>query len=153
MQTKPIAKTERERIIFDKDIPRRGKALGKENHETHFNCICACAVRIDIQAGGVLGSEDQILDNLPGGGNVADINRISAFALSQYGCNKASLLGIPYTFENEEHFRTFARSDLAQEFLMEPHEKGLPLRGLCYGEEGFRHFFFKSEVKGINDLK
>jgi len=110
-------------------------------------------VRIDIQAGGVLGSEDQILDNLLGGGNVADISRISAFALSQYGCNKASLLGIPYTFENEEHFWTFAQSDLAQEFLMEPHEKGLPLRGLCYGEEGFRHFFFKSEVNGINDLK
>ncbi len=110
-------------------------------------------VLIDIQAGGVLGSEDQILDNLLGGGNITDISRISAFALTQYGCDKASLLSIPYTFVNEEHFWNFAASDLAQEFLLEPQEIGLPLRGLCYGEEGFRHFFFKKEVKTLDDLK
>ena len=111
------------------------------------------SVLIDIQAGGVLGSEDQILDNLLGYGNITDISRISAFALTQYGCDKASLLSIPYTFVNEDHFWNFAASDLAQEFLLEPQELGLPLRGLCYGEEGFRHFFFKNEVKGIEDLK
>ncbi len=111
------------------------------------------SVLIDIQAGGVLGSEDQILDNLLGGGNITDISRISAFALTQYGCDKASLLSIPYTFVNEDHFWNFAASDLAQEFLLEPQEIGLPLRGLCYGEEGFRHFFFKKEVKTIDDLK
>lgn len=110
-------------------------------------------ITIDIQAGGVLGSEDQILDNLLGGGNITDISRISAFALTQYGCNKAKLLSIPYTFVNEEHFWNFAASDLAQEFLLEPAELGLGLRGLCYGEEGFRHFFFKNEVKGLEDLK
>ena len=111
------------------------------------------SVLIDIQAGGVLGAEDQILDNLLGGGNITDICRISAFALTQYGCDKASLLSIPYTFVNEDHFWNFAASDLAQEFLLEPQEIGLPLRGLCYGEEGFRHFFFKNEVKGLEDLK
>ena len=111
------------------------------------------SVLIDIQAGGVLGSEDQVLDNLLGYGNITDISRISAFALTQYGCEKASLLSIPYTFVNEEHFWNFAASDLAQEFLLEPQELGLPLRGLCYGEEGFRHFFFKNEVKGLEDLK
>ena len=111
------------------------------------------SVIIDIQAGGVLGSEDQILDNLLGGGNITDISRISAFALTQYGCDKAKLLSIPYTFVNEEHFWNFAASDLAQEFLLEPEELGLGLRGLCYGEEDFRHFFFKNEVKSIDDLK
>jgi len=110
-------------------------------------------VLIDIQASGVLGSEDQVLDNLLGYGNITDISRISAFALTQYGCEKASLLSIPYTFVNEDHFWNFAASDLAQEFLNEPQEIGLPLRGLCYGEEGFRHFFFKNEVKGLEDLK
>ncbi len=108
---------------------------------------------IDVQAGGVLGSEDQILDNLLGGGNITDIGRFSAFAFTQYGCDKAKLLSIPYTFVSEEHFWNFAASDLAQDFLMEPQEIGLPLRGLCYGEEGFRHFFFKNEVKGLEDLK
>ncbi|MBQ1493129.1 MAG: TRAP transporter substrate-binding protein [Blautia sp.] len=111
------------------------------------------SVLIDIQASGVLGSEDQILDNLLGYGNITDISRISAFALTQYGCEKASLLSIPYTFVNEDHFWNFADSELAQEFLNEPQEIGLPLRGLCYGEEGFRHFFFKNEVKSLEDLK
>lgn len=110
-------------------------------------------ILIDIQASGVLGSEDQILDNMLGGGNITDISRISAFALTQYGCSKAALLGIPYTFVSEEHFWNFASSDLAKEVLLEPVEIGLPMRGLSYGEEGFRHFFFKDEVKGIEDLK
>ena len=101
---------------------------------------------IDIQAGGVLGSDDQVLDNLLGGGNVCDITRVTAFALTQYGCEKAGLLGVPYTFVDEEHFWKFAESDLAQEI-------GLPLRGLAYGEEGFRNFFFKKEVRGLEDLK
>ena len=111
------------------------------------------SILIDIQASGVLGSEDQILDNLLGGGNVTDICRISAFALSQYGCTKATLLSLPYVFENRDHFWKFATSDLAKDFLNEPQTVGLPLRGLAYGEEGFRHFFFKNEVTDINSLK
>ena len=91
------------------------------------------SIVIDIQASGVLGSEDQILDNLLGGGTVTDVCRISAFALSQYGCTKATLLSLPYVFENREHFWNFATSDLAKEFLNEPQTIGLPLRGLCYG--------------------
>ena len=108
---------------------------------------------IDIQAGGVLGSDDQVLDNLLGGGNMCDITRVSALALTQYGCEKASLLGIPYTFVSEEHFWNFAESELAQEFLLEPHEIGLPMRGLAYGEEGFRNFFFKDAAFDLGDLK
>ena len=110
------------------------------------------SVIIDIQAGGVLGSEDQILDDLLSGGNITDIGRFSAFAFTQYGCDKAMLLSIPYTFVNEDHFWNFAASDLAKEFLNEPEELGLGLKGLCYGEEGFRHFFFTKEVNGLEDI-
>ncbi len=110
-------------------------------------------VIIDIQAGGVLGSEAQILDGILGGGDTVDISRISAFALTSYGCQKAMLLSIPYTFVSREHFWKFANSPLAAEFLAEPQAIGLPLRGICYGEEGFRHFFFKDAVSGIGDLK
>ena len=110
-------------------------------------------VIIDVQASGVLGSEAQILDGILSGGDTVDISRISAFALTSYGCGKATLLSIPYTFANREHFWNFAGSDLAQEFLAEPQQLGLPLRGLMYGEEGFRHFFFKNEVTDITSLK
>ena len=108
---------------------------------------------IDVQASGVLGSEAQVLDGILSGGDTVDIMRISAFSLTSYGCQKAMLLSIPYTFVSREHFWKFANSPLAAEFLAEPKEVGLPLRGICYGEEGFRHFFFKDAVAGIGDLK
>ena len=113
------------------------------------------SITIDIQFSGVLGSEAQVLDGILGGGTSVDISRISAFALSSYGCTKATLLSLPYTFVSRDHFWAFANSDLADEFLAEPQTIGLPLRGICYGEEGFRHFFFKEgiNVAGIEDLK
>lgn len=112
-------------------------------------------ILIDIQASGVLGTEAQILDGIMMDAGTVDISRISAFALTSYGCNKAKLLSIPYTFVNRTHFWNFANSELAAEFLNEPQTVGVPLRGICYGEEGFRHFFIKSgiEVKGLEDLK
>lgn len=42
---------------------------------------------------------------------------------------------------------------MAAEFLNEPQELGLPLRGIFYGEEGFRHFFTRTPVNSIEDLK
>ncbi len=36
---------------------------------------------------------------------------------------------------------------------MEPHDNGLGVRGLFYGEEGFRHFFTVKPVNGLEDLK
>lgn len=110
-------------------------------------------ILVDVQASGVLGSEAQILDGILGGGDTVDIARLSAFALTNYGCNKATLLNIPYTFANREHFWKFANSDLADEFLAEPQEIGLPLRGLTYAEEGFRHFFANFPLEGIESLK
>ena len=135
--------------------PLDGTTVGEmaKSFKAKLEELSGGSVLVDIQASGVLGSEDQILDNLLGGGNICDLSRISAFALTQYGCDKASLLSIPYTFVNEDHFWKFADSELAQDFLNEPQEIGLPLRGICYGEEGFRHFFFKNEVKGLEDLK
>ena len=56
------------------------------------------SITIDIQAGGVLGSENDVLDSMVGGSNSIDISRISAFALTSYGAKKSMLLSIPYTF-------------------------------------------------------
>ena len=110
------------------------------------------SIEIDIQASGVLGSENDVLDNILAGGDTIDMSRISAFALTSYGCNKSKLLSIPFTFENRAHFWNFANSDLAAEFLNEPQELGLPVRGVFYGEEGFRHFFTVNEISSMSDL-
>ena len=110
------------------------------------------SVKIDLQAAGVLGSENDVLDAIANGDDSIDISRISAFALTTYGCQKASLLSIPYTWTGRDHFWAFADSELAAEFQNEPQEIGLPLRGIFYGEEGFRHFFTREPVAGIKDL-
>ena len=111
------------------------------------------SVVVDVQASGGLGSENDVLDAILGGSTSIDISRISAFALTSYGCNKSKLLSIPFTFENRAHFWNFANSELAPEFLNEPQELGLPVRGIFYGEEGFRHFFTVKPVSGIADFK
>lgn len=109
-------------------------------------------IKIDIQASGVLGAENDVLDTMLGGGGTIDMSRISAFALTSYGGEKSMLLSIPYTFVNRDHFWNFAASDLAEEFLLEPHVNGSGVRGLFYGEEGFRHFFTVDPISGIEDL-
>lgn len=110
-------------------------------------------ITIDIQPSGVLGAENDVLDTMLGGGGTIDMSRISAFALTSYGGEKSKLLSIPYTFVSREHFWNFATSDLADEFLLEPQENGSGVRGLFYGEEGFRHFFTVDPVNTIDDLK
>lgn len=109
-------------------------------------------VTIDIQASGVLGSENDVLDNILGGGDTIDMARISAFALTSYGAKKSMLLSLPFTFESRAHFWNFANSDLAAEFLNEPQTLKLPIRGVFYGEEGFRHFFTKAPISSVADL-
>lgn len=110
-------------------------------------------ITIDVQASGVLGSENDVLDTMLGGGGTIQMSRISAFALTSYGGEKSMLLSLPYTFVSREHFWNFAESDLAQEFLQEPAENGTGVRGLFYGEEGFRHFFTAEPIEGMEDLK
>lgn len=110
-------------------------------------------ITIDVQASGVLGSENDVLDAMLGGGGTIDMSRISAFALTSYGGQKSMLLSLPYTFVSRDHFWNFANCDLAQDFLMESQENGSGVRGLFYGEEGFRHFFTKDAITGIEDLK
>ncbi len=110
------------------------------------------SIVLDIKANGVLGAEQDVLDAMLGGGGTIDMSRISAFALTSYGGQKSKLLSIPYTFTSRDHFWKFAASDLAPEFLLEPHNNGTGIRGLFYGEEGFRHFFGTKPLNKMADL-
>lgn len=110
------------------------------------------SIIIDIQASGVLGSENDVLDSMIGGATTIDISRISAFALNPYGTEKSKLLTVPFTFQDRDHYWAFANSDLAADFLSEPQSINLPLRGIFYGEEGFRHFFTKDPITSMKDL-
>lgn len=111
------------------------------------------SVVIDIQDAGRLGSQGDYLDDMLGI-NTIDICCVSVSTLVQYGTQtKANLLTLPYVFENREHFWNFANSNLAKTFLNEPQTQNLPIRGLAYGEEGFRYFFFRNSVVDISSLR
>lgn len=108
---------------------------------------------IDVQHSAVLGSENEVLESILEDSGTIDMARISAFALTNYGGEKSKLLSLPYTFASREHFWNFATSELATEFLLEPSENGGNVRGLFYGEEGFRHFFSTESLETLEDLQ
>ena len=110
------------------------------------------SIKVDLRASGVLGTEDVILDGMIGGDDSIDIFRISALALTDYSCKKASLLAVPFIWENRDHFWKFVDSDLSRQFLSEPSELGMGVVGIFYAEEGFRHFFTTSPISGLEDL-
>lgn len=141
-------------FVFAEVNPLEGTIVGAMDakFKEEVERLSGGSITIDIQASGVLGSENDVLDTMLGGGGTIDMSRISAFALTPYGGEKSMLLSLPYTFVNRNHFWNFATSDLADEFLLEPQENGSGVRGLFYGEEGFRHFFTVNEIKGIEDL-
>ena len=124
---------------------------------THFaervNELTSGTVTIDVQGGGVLGAEGDFCDDMIGGIGTIDMARLSVSTLTGYGVPKSALLCLPFTFTSRDHFWNFAASDLAQEFMDEPEENGLGLRGLFLGEEGFRHIFTNKEVSGLDDLQ
>ena len=75
-------------------IVGRTASYFKEQVET----LSEGSITIDLQASGVLGSENDVLDSMLGGGTSIDMSRISAFALTSYGAQKSMLLSIPFTF-------------------------------------------------------
>ena len=111
------------------------------------------SIKVDLQASGVLGAEADVLDAMLGHSGTVDMARLSASSLTNYGATKAGLLALPYVFSSREHFWNFAKSDVAQEFLSETEDLGLGIKGLTYGEEGFRHFFTVKPVNSMEDLK
>lgn len=121
--------------------------------KTKLEELSGGTILVDLQGGAVLGDEKTVLGNILGGDTSVDIVRISAFALNQYGAKKSVFLTLPYVFSSEEHYWKFTKSDLAKEMLAEAKEVGQPWTGLAYGEEGFRHFFSKVDIKTIDDLK
>lgn len=111
-------------------------------------------ITITLHAGSALGDEKSVLDDMISNKNSAiDFARISPLSLVAYGCKKNELFAIPYTFKDRNHFWFFATSLLIKDFLSEPMDLNLGIRGLFYAEEGFRHFFSTSKIEGIDDLK
>lgn len=109
-------------------------------------------ITIDLQCSGILGDELQVLNLMLNPGSTIQMYRASSLSFAPYNCEKIAALNTPYTFTSKEHFWSFAKTDTAKEILAEPLEKGMAIRGLFYGEEGFRHFFSRTPLKSVSDF-
>ena len=110
-------------------------------------------IKIDLHCSGILGDVDSVMELMLKPNSTIQIHRMSAVNMAMYGCKKSALLSVPFTFSSKEHFWRFANSESGQKILNEPVEAGLGLKGLFYGEEGFRHFFSTKKIESVADFK
>lgn len=110
-------------------------------------------IKINLQPNGILGSEDAVLDLMQSRSSSIQLARISTASLTFRGTKKSVLLTLPYTFRNYEHFWNFTKSEFADEFLSEPEDLELGLKGLYFGTEGFRSFFSTVPLASPEDFR
>lgn len=142
------------KLIYAEVNPKTS-LMGKtaEYFQQQVKKLSGGSVTVDVQYSGVLGAEGDVLDTMLGGGGTIDMARISTASLTNYGVKLTNLLSCPYLFKDRTHFWKFAASDMGKKILNEPKDMGLGVHGMFYVEEGFRSFFFKKKVTGLNDLK
>lgn len=109
-------------------------------------------IKIDLQCSGILGDVDSVVSLMMKPNSTIQIHRMSAVNMASYGCDKSSLLGIPYTFANKEAFWMFVQSDIGRQILDEPVDI-MGMKGLFFGEEGFRNFFSTTKITGVKDFE
>lgn len=109
-------------------------------------------IKIDLQCSGILGDVDSVVNLMLKPNSTIHIHRMSAVNMASYGCSQSSLLGIPYTFASKEAFWEFTKSKAAQEILDEPVDI-MGMKGLFFGEEGFRNFFSTVKINGVKDFE
>lgn len=107
------------------------------------------AARIQIIAGGVLGSERDNVEQL-GRGALA-ITKVSAAAMEAF-IPEMGLFSLPYIFRDHDHFWRVLHSPLGREMLSLGNAAGY--RGLCYYDSGSRNFYTTARpIQTPDDLR
>ena len=112
------------------------------------------SVKVEVYASAVLGKDEStVMETMTSGSSTIDMARISLMTLENYDQIKLGrLASVPFIFTGREHFWRVAESDVGKEIMDEPNKVGLGIRGVCFVEEGFRHFFTKRELTGIESM-
>lgn len=91
---------------------------------------------IEIAPNGQLGGETECVSLVQRG--VLAMTKVSTAPLEAF-VPEAAVFGIPYLFDNEEHFWRVLHSELGEELLAAGKRTGI--RGLCYYDAGARSFY------------
>jgi tripartite ATP-independent transporter DctP family solute receptor len=106
--------------------------------------------RLTVQmiSGGVLGTETEVLEQLRRG--IVDLTRVAAPGLAQY-FDPYHAFGLPFVFDDEEHFYATMDSAAMQEIFTASMDHGF--RGLTYYTSGARSFYtVDTPIRTVEDL-
>ncbi len=123
--------------------------LGMERMKERVAELSGGRLTIDIYPSGVLGSEVQCIEQLQSG--ELAMTKTSTAAMESF-IPELGVFGIPYLFDDEEHYWRVINGEIGSELLGVGIETGL--YGLCYYDAGSRNFYStKKPIRSPADLK
>lgn len=106
-------------------------------------------VTVEYYPDGQLGGERELIELTQTG--AVDITKVSGSALESFS-DKYSIFGLPYLFEDEEHFYRVMDNDLVKPIYQSTEKLGFV--GLTYYDSGQRSFYMtKGPIEKPSDLK
>jgi tripartite ATP-independent periplasmic transporter solute receptor, DctP family len=105
-------------------------------------------IKINVYAGGVLGDEISIIDQLQYGG--VDFARVSIMTMGEF-VPKMNILQLPYLYEDMEHKWNVLNGEIGQEFMDCLVE--YDLISLSWYDAGTRNFYTSQKIVTLEDLR
>lgn len=106
-------------------------------------------IKINVFAGGEMGSENEVVEQLQYGG--IDFARVSVMILAEIK-PKFNVLQLPYLYRDEKHMWKVLDGEIGEEFKEDLKESDLV--ALSWYDAGARHFYNSSRpIKCVEDMK
>jgi tripartite ATP-independent transporter DctP family solute receptor len=105
-------------------------------------------IKIEVYAGGQLGDEKSIIEQLQYGG--LDFARVSAAPFAEFS-NDLNALMMPYLYRDADHMWKVLDGEIGQGLLESVQDAGFI--GLCWYDGGARNFYTSKEVRSLEDLR
>lgn len=123
--------------------------LGMVRMQERVEELSGGRLRVDIYPSGVLGSEEQSIEQLQSG--VLAMTKTSTAAIESF-IPEFGVFGVPYVFDNEEQFWDIVDGPIGEDLLQVGLDSGL--LGLCYYDAGSRNFYSTEKpIRSPADLK
>lgn len=122
--------------------------LGMVRMKEKLEELSNCKMTMDIYPSGVLGSEEECIEQLLG--ESLAMTKVSTAAMETF-VPGLGVFGIPYLFTDHEKYWEVLDGEIGRELLSIGSDKGL--RGLCYYDSGTRNFYStKKPIRSPKDL-
>ena len=105
-------------------------------------------IKIRVHAGGVLGDEVSVIQQVQYGG--IDFARASIMTMGQFN-DKMNVLQLPYLYQNSSHMWKTLDGEIGEEFMNSLNDDGLI--ALSWYDAGSRHFYTTEPITSLEDMQ